>query len=256
MEHWQRRRSLGQATSTSEDDPTASTSHHGSDDKTMHPGDHRPLDELGTQGAAGDRRRLPGERPVVARTGGRISISSASARGDRARATVLQPSAPSSLNGALGFWNSLARSMSTGRRLASFSAVGCTRPPTCSTSCRSPSSHAPSNTYRTCWIVGRDQALTRRRPSTSSWRPMANPKVDILAVVSCLAKDEATCYSPSTTSRIEHWKHIRTTYPIESTFATVRLRTTKTKGCLSRMTALTMVFKLCQSASKKWRFAA
>lgn len=51
----------------------------------------------------------------------------------------------------------------------------------------------------------------------------------------------------------EHWKHIRTTNPIESTFATVRLRTTKTKGCLSRMTAFTMVFKLCQSASKKWR---
>ncbi len=38
-----------------------------------------------------------------------------------------------------------------------------------------------------------------------------------------------------------------------STFATVRLRTTKTKGCLSRMTALTMVFKLCQSAGKRWR---
>ena len=35
--------------------------------------------------------------------------------------------------------------------------------------------------------------------------------------------------------------------------ATQALRTTKTKGCLSRMTALTMVFKLCQSASKKWR---
>ena len=51
----------------------------------------------------------------------------------------------------------------------------------------------------------------------------------------------------------EHWKHIRTTNPIESTFATMRLRTTKTKGCLSRMTALAMVFKLCQSASKKWR---
>ena len=51
----------------------------------------------------------------------------------------------------------------------------------------------------------------------------------------------------------EHWKHIRTTNPIESTFATVRLRTTKTNGCLSRMTALTMVFKLSQSASKKWR---
>jgi transposase-like protein len=51
----------------------------------------------------------------------------------------------------------------------------------------------------------------------------------------------------------EHWKHLRTTNPIESTFATVRLRTVKTKGCLSRKTALIMVFKLCQSAQKKWR---
>ena len=51
----------------------------------------------------------------------------------------------------------------------------------------------------------------------------------------------------------EHWKHLRTTNPIESSFATVRLRTIKTKGCLSRTTALTMVFKLCQSAAKKWR---
>jgi len=51
----------------------------------------------------------------------------------------------------------------------------------------------------------------------------------------------------------EHWKHIRSTNPIESTFATVRLRTTKTKGCLSRKTALAMVFKLMLSARKKWR---
>ena len=51
----------------------------------------------------------------------------------------------------------------------------------------------------------------------------------------------------------EHWKHIRSTNPIESTFATVRLRTTKTKGCLSRKTALAMVFKLLLSARKKWR---
>ena len=70
--------------------------------------------------------------------------------------------------------------------------------------------------------------------------------------IACLAKDRDVLLAfydfPA-----EHWKHIRTTNPIESTFATVRLRTTKTKGCLSRMTALTMVFKLCQSASKKWR---
>ncbi len=51
----------------------------------------------------------------------------------------------------------------------------------------------------------------------------------------------------------EHWKHIRTTNPIESTFATVRHRTVKTKGCLSRKTALAMVFKLILSAKAKWR---
>ena len=51
----------------------------------------------------------------------------------------------------------------------------------------------------------------------------------------------------------EHWKHIRTTNPIESTFATVRLRTVKTKGCLSRKTALAMAFKLILSAKRKWR---
>jgi transposase-like protein len=51
----------------------------------------------------------------------------------------------------------------------------------------------------------------------------------------------------------EHWKHIRTTNPIESTFATVRHRTKKTKGCLSRKTALAMTFRLMMSAKKKWR---
>jgi transposase-like protein len=50
-----------------------------------------------------------------------------------------------------------------------------------------------------------------------------------------------------------HWIHLRTTNPIESTFATVRLRTTKTKGSGSRLACLTMVFKLMESASKKWR---
>lgn len=56
----------------------------------------------------------------------------------------------------------------------------------------------------------------------------------------------------------EHWQSIRTTNPIESTFATVRLRTYRTKGCGSRIATLTMVFKLMQSAQKRWnkiRFA-
>jgi putative transposase len=51
----------------------------------------------------------------------------------------------------------------------------------------------------------------------------------------------------------EHWKHVRTSNPIESTFATVRLRTDRTKGCLSRQTALAMVFKLAKSAERHWR---
>ena len=51
----------------------------------------------------------------------------------------------------------------------------------------------------------------------------------------------------------EHWLHIRTTNPIESTFATVRLRSKKTKNCGSRQSTLAMVFKLMQSAQKKWR---
>ncbi len=70
--------------------------------------------------------------------------------------------------------------------------------------------------------------------------------------VECLTKDRE-CLLTFYDFPAEHWKHIRTTNPIESTFATVRLRTTKTKGCLSRKTALAMVFKLLLSARKKWR---
>jgi len=50
----------------------------------------------------------------------------------------------------------------------------------------------------------------------------------------------------------EHWIHLRTTNPIESVFATVRLRTEKTKGTGTRLACLTMVFKLMESASKHW----
>jgi putative transposase len=68
----------------------------------------------------------------------------------------------------------------------------------------------------------------------------------------CLSKDRETLMAfydfPA-----EHWMHIRTTNPIESTFATVRLRTNKTKGCGTRTACETMVFKLMESASKGWR---
>ena len=51
----------------------------------------------------------------------------------------------------------------------------------------------------------------------------------------------------------EHWAHLRTTNPIESTFATIRLRHRRTKGSGTRRTSLAMMFKLAESASKKWR---
>ena len=68
----------------------------------------------------------------------------------------------------------------------------------------------------------------------------------------CLSKDRDVLLSfydfPA-----EHWRHLRTTNPIESTFATVRLRHRRTKGNGTRNACLTMVFKLMQSAQKRWR---
>jgi transposase-like protein len=70
--------------------------------------------------------------------------------------------------------------------------------------------------------------------------------------VTCLRKDRDVLLAfydfPA-----EHWKHLRTTNPIESTFATVRHRTIRSKGCLSNKTALAMVFKLVEGAQKSWR---
>jgi transposase-like protein len=72
------------------------------------------------------------------------------------------------------------------------------------------------------------------------------------AAVTCLAKDRDALLAfydfPA-----EHWIHLRTSNPIESTFASVRLRTAKTKGCGSRAACLAMVFKLALSAQKRWR---
>jgi transposase-like protein len=70
--------------------------------------------------------------------------------------------------------------------------------------------------------------------------------------VECLVKDRdvlLTFYDfPA-----EHWQHLRTTNPIESTFSTVRLRHRRTKGSGTRVACLAMVFKLMQLAEKTWR---
>lgn len=68
----------------------------------------------------------------------------------------------------------------------------------------------------------------------------------------CLQKDKEAMLAfydfPAT-----HWQHIRTTNPIESVFATVRLRTAKMKNCGSRTTTLTMAWLLMSMAQKRWR---
>jgi putative transposase len=77
-------------------------------------------------------------------------------------------------------------------------------------------------------------------------------QVKYVAACDCLKKDRDELMAfydfPA-----EHWKHLRTTNPIESTFATIRLRHRRTKGSGSRRTSLAMMFKLAQTAEKRWR---
>ena len=92
----------------------------------------------------------------------------------------------------------------------------------------------------------KQKALAAYEHFLTSWREKY-PKA-----VECLETDAEELFTfyefPAS-----HWVHIRTTNPIESTYATVRLRTKKTKGCGSRMATLTMVFKLAMEAQKTWR---
>ena len=92
----------------------------------------------------------------------------------------------------------------------------------------------------------KEKALGVYEHFVNSWQEKYPKAVD------CLRQDKEELFAfydfPAA-----HWVHIRTTNPIESTYATVRLRTKKTKGCGSRMATLTMVFKLALDAQKTWR---
>jgi putative transposase len=132
----------------------------------------------------------------------------------------------------------------------------------------------PNSCGQRCWVHKTANVLnklpTSQQPKAKSalqeiW--MAETKKDSLKAfdafietygvkyekaVECLTKDREALLAfydfPA-----EHWKHLRTSNPIESTFATVRHRTVRTKGCLSNKTALAMIFKLAQAAEKTWR---
>jgi transposase-like protein len=92
----------------------------------------------------------------------------------------------------------------------------------------------------------KEDALSAYRHFVNAWHDKY-PKA-----VECLQKDEDVLFTfydfPAA-----HWAHIRTTNPIESTYATIRLRTKRTKGCGSRMATLTMIWKLAMEAQKTWR---
>lgn len=132
----------------------------------------------------------------------------------------------------------------------------------------------PKTREQRCWVhktanvlakLPKSQHPKARRALQDIW--MAETKVDAETAfdafiegyrvkydkaAECLCKDRGALLAfydfPA-----EHWKHLRTTNPIESTFATVRHRTIRSKGCLSNRTALAMVFKLVEGARKNWR---
>lgn len=96
------------------------------------------------------------------------------------------------------------------------------------------------------------QAETREQAHKAFDRTLTRFEAKYPKAMGCLQKDREELLAfydyPA-----EHWVHLRTTNPIESTFSTVRLRTKKSRGCGSRDTTLAMVFKLLQSAEKRWK---
>jgi transposase-like protein len=146
-------------------------------------------------------------------------------------------------DGALGFWKALAQVYPTTREQR------CWVHKTANVLDKLPKSLQPKakEMLHAIW-----QAATRTDADQAFDLFVATFEAKYPKATECLSKDRAELMVfydfPA-----EHWIHLRTTNPIESTFATVRLRTEKTKGSGTRGACLTMVFKLMESASKHWR---
>ena len=150
-------------------------------------------------------------------------------------------------DGALGFWKAHRRGVAddTGQR--------CWVHKTANVLDKLPKSLQPKakRTLQDIWM-----AETRKAAEAALDAFIESYGVKYDKAVECLTKDREALLAfydfPA-----EHWKHLRTTNPIESTFATVRHRTVRSRGCLSNRTALAMIFKLAQAAEKSWnRLAA
>jgi putative transposase len=162
--------------------------------------------------------------------------------GVQARGVTVAPAVATG-DGALGFWAALAKVFPT------------TRPQRCwvhksaNVLNKLPKSVQPKATQALHAIWMAETRATAHR-AFSQFVETFGAKYP--AAVACLEKDRDELLAfydfPA-----EHWRHLRTSNPIESTFASVRLRTAKTRGAGSRMACLTMVFKLALSAQQRWR---
>ena len=146
-------------------------------------------------------------------------------------------------DGALGFWAALPKVFPTTRTQR------CWVHKTSNVLNKLPKKLHPEakRRLRVIWMAeSRDDAVR----AVSSFRELLGGKYP--KAVECVEKDQEALLAfydfPA-----EHWKHLSTSNPIEFTFATVRLRTDRTKGSGSRIACLAMVFKLCQSAARSWR---
>lgn len=146
-------------------------------------------------------------------------------------------------DGALGFWKALPQVFGTTR------CQRCWVHKTANILNKLPRSQQPKAkaALHEIWLAATRQAAEN---AFDHFLTVYRPKYPKAA--ECLKKDREallTFYDfPA-----EHWVHLRTTNPIESTFATVRLRTDKTRGCVSRESILAMVFMLVKSAERHWR---
>ena len=145
-------------------------------------------------------------------------------------------------DGALGFWKALPQVFGSTREQR------CWVHKTANVLNKLPKhlqAKAKSDLHQIWMAATREQAHAAFATFQESYAPKY-PKA-----TECLAKDKGSLLSfydfPA-----EHWHHIRTSNPIESTFASVRLRTAKTRGCGSRTSILSMVFKLTISAQQRW----
>jgi putative transposase len=132
----------------------------------------------------------------------------------------------------------------------------------------------PNTRGQRCWVhktanvlnkLPKSQHAKAKRALQEIW--MAETKKDALAAFDAFVETWGVKYDKAVDSLIkdreallafydfpaEHWKHLRTTNVIESSFATIRHRTVRSKGCLSNKTALAMIFKLAEAAERSWR---